>query len=210
MRKAIGWMAMAACLGLATAAEGAKKLTPAEIAQKVATLDEEHLVVYEPEGEVKQTITVWTHVDCPKCRKVHPIMKKLVRKGTRVRYAASGFGSEDIGETMRSIWCAEDRRGAMDAAKRRRELEVARCDSTTAAALEEQRKLGKAIGGDRVPMVVSESGDLIFGWKPKKFQRWEREAEDKRRKMEEAARKGDEGTRARPVQPIEASARDGR
>ena len=34
MRKAIGWMAMAACLGLVTAAEGAKKMTRAERAQK--------------------------------------------------------------------------------------------------------------------------------------------------------------------------------
>ena len=173
----------------------------------MAALDEEQLVVYEPQGEVTHTITVWTNVDCRYCRRFHRRIERLGGKGVRVRYAAWPWPStEGNAERMRAVWCAPDRTQAMDLAKRRKEVPPAQCEETMA----QQRALGREMGIKGVPAFVSESGRLLKGYRQNKFGGWLWTVEREKRKMDAARRRAEEGTQARPLQPIGASAGDGR
>ena len=85
----------------------------------LAAFPEKDMVVYPATGTEQSRITVFTDTSCPYCRKLHREVPQLQQAGVTVRYIAfprSGTRSE-AAKTMRSVWCAKDRRKAMDAAK---------------------------------------------------------------------------------------------
>ncbi len=45
--------------------------------ERIAALDEKDMIVFAPEGERKATVTVFTDVDCPYCRKLHSEIEAL-------------------------------------------------------------------------------------------------------------------------------------
>jgi thiol:disulfide interchange protein DsbC len=52
----------------------------------VDEVPEDIMIIYEPKGPVKHTITTFTDVDCPYCRKMHSEIDQLLDAGVRVRY----------------------------------------------------------------------------------------------------------------------------
>ena len=58
-----------------TTQEGLVNLTAStrqvQTLEKIAALDESEMIIFEPEGEQRAEITVFTDVDCTYCRKLH-------------------------------------------------------------------------------------------------------------------------------------------
>lgn len=130
--------------------------------ERIAALDEADMIVFAPEGERKATLTVFTDVDCPYCRKLHAEIEALNGYGIAVRYLAfprTGLNTE-IHHKMVSTWCAEDRRAMMTSAKRGGDVPDADCDNPVA----EQYQLGREVGVTGTPALVFDDGTIQPGY----------------------------------------------
>ena len=131
---------------------------------KLNVIDEESLIVFQPD-ETKYTVNVFTDIDCTYCRKFHRDMESLGAKGIRVRYLffpRAGPGSESW-QKANSVWCSDDRKEAMTRAKLGADLEVLECGTTPVA---QHYELGKAIGIQGTPAILTESGEMLSGYVP--------------------------------------------
>ncbi len=129
---------------------------------RIAALDEKDMIVFAPEGERKATLTVFTDVDCPYCRKLHAEIEALNSYGIAVRYLAfprTGLNTE-IATKMISTWCAEDRNAMMTSAKRGGDVPAVDCDSP----VEEQYQLGREVGVTGTPALVFDDGTIMPGY----------------------------------------------
>jgi thiol:disulfide interchange protein DsbC len=130
--------------------------------ERIAALDEADMIVFAPEGERKATVTVFTDVDCPYCRKLHSEIEALNSYGIAVRYLAfprTGLNTE-IATKMISTWCAEDRKAMMTSAKRGGDVPAADCDNPVA----EQYQLGREVGVTGTPALVFDDGTIMPGY----------------------------------------------
>ncbi|WPC04133.1 thioredoxin fold domain-containing protein [Pseudomonas benzenivorans] len=133
------------------------------IAQQINGISAEEMVVFAPEAP-KSHITVFTDTDCGYCQKLHSEVPELNRLGVEVRYVAfprQGLQSAAYKELV-SVWCAKDRKAAMDLAKARKDVPEAQCDNPVA----QQYALGQMIGVNGTPAIVLANGKLIPGYQP--------------------------------------------
>ena len=129
----------------------------------LAGLKDSDLVVYAPK-ETKHTITVFTDIDCPYCRKLHGEVAELNRLGIKVRYASfprAGIDSDSYKKAV-SVWCAKDRGAAMTLAKSGKDPQQKECSNSVA----DQFKLGSKIGVNGTPTIFLEGGEVIPGYRP--------------------------------------------
>ncbi|HEX9803543.1 MAG TPA: DsbC family protein [Gammaproteobacteria bacterium] len=130
----------------------------------LADVDESSLIVYKAKGEEKHVITVFTDIDCGYCRKLHSEMGKMNELGITVRYMAyprAGVNSPSYDKAV-SVWCAEDRNKAMDAAKSGKTPEVAKCDAPVKAHM----AMGELVGVTGTPALILRDGSLMPGYMP--------------------------------------------
>ncbi len=129
-------------------------------------IDEEEMIVFGPK-ETKRTVTVYTDVDCPYCRKLHEEVPKLMESGVKVRYLwypRTGVGTPSYDKAV-SIWCAEDQITAMDDAKLNNKIVDAKCDPNPVSA---QYTSGQKVGVRGTPTIVVDDGTIIGGYLPAK------------------------------------------
>ncbi len=136
------------------------------VAKEINAIPTAEMVVFpaDPKAEKKTHITVFTDTDCGYCQKLHSEVAELNRRGVEVRYVAfprQGIGSHSY-DTLVSVWCAKDRREAMNLAKTRKEVPAAKCDNPVA----KQYALGQMIGVQGTPAVVLANGQMIPGYQP--------------------------------------------
>ena len=133
----------------------------------IGALDEKDMVIFSPpKDKVKATITVFTDVDCPYCRKFHQEVPELNRMGIAVRYLAyprAGIGSAGY-KKMVSAWCADDPRKALTLAKSGKTVPSRTCPNPVAA----EYRLGNEIGVTGTPSLVYEDGTMVPGYLPAK------------------------------------------
>jgi len=130
----------------------------------IQTIGENNMIVFGPEGPVKNTITVFTDIDCGYCRKMHSQIAEYNKEGIKIRYLwfpREGVGSESYQKAV-SVWCAQDRREAMTKAKRGESVETKTCDNPVRAQYELAQKLG--VRG--TPSMILESGEMLPGYVP--------------------------------------------
>jgi thiol:disulfide interchange protein DsbC len=129
------------------------------------SLDEGEMVVYTPK-DPKHTITVFTDVDCPYCRKLHAEMSQYQDLGIKVRYLLfprTGVGSPSYKKAV-SVWCADDRNKAMDLAKQGKPVKEKTCENP----VKEQMRVGQVIGVRGTPAILFENGQIVPGYRPAK------------------------------------------
>jgi thiol:disulfide interchange protein DsbC len=125
---------------------------------------EDSMIIYEPEGEVKHTLTTFTDIDCPYCRKMHQEMALLNRMGIRVRYMLfprAGVASASYEKAV-SVWCADDQPGELTKAKAGAIPETRECENP----VREHMALARRLGLQGTPYTITDSGRAIGGYVP--------------------------------------------
>ena len=139
-------------------------LTRGKIALSVLDkVGESGMIIYEPK-KVRSTITVFTDVDCPYCRKFHEDMPQHLANGIRVRYVMfplRGLNS-DVYRKEVSVWCSKNRKKAFDDAKAGKSLKQAECANPIA----DNYILAQKLGVNSTPTLMTDKGVLIPGYMP--------------------------------------------
>lgn len=145
-----------------------ENLTESALAERraaaLAAVPESTMIIYEPDGEAKHTITTFTDVDCPYCRKMHAEMGLMNRMGIRVRYLLfprAGTGSVSFIKAQ-SVWCAENQQREMDRAKGGAMPVRVECEDP----ILEHMELGRKLGLRGTPYTITGSGRAIGGYMP--------------------------------------------
>ncbi len=132
--------------------------------EQLAAVPESDMIIYEPRGDTTHTITTFTDVDCPYCRKMHREMSQLNDAGVRVRYLLyprTGVGSPSYKKAV-SVWCADDQRVEMDLAKAGETPKARECPNP----VNEHIALGQRLGLTGTPMTITDTGERIVGYVP--------------------------------------------
>jgi thiol:disulfide interchange protein DsbC len=129
----------------------------------IDAISEKDMIIFEPK-ETRHTITVFTDIDCGYCRKLHNEMQDFLDAGIRVRYMfypRAGVGSASYKKAV-AVWCADDRRAALTAAKNDKPIEMKSCDNPIA----EHMELVDKLGARGTPFIVMETGQTQPGYLP--------------------------------------------
>ncbi len=134
----------------------------------VEAFPEKDMVVYPATGTERASITVFTDTSCPYCRKLHQEVPQLQQAGVTVRYItfprAGTQGSAY--QTMRTVWCAKDRRQAMDAAKSVGAGEQGNVSCPDGKAVDAGYRLSQQLGLSGTPAIVLPDGSIQPGYMP--------------------------------------------
>jgi mono/diheme cytochrome c family protein/protein-disulfide isomerase len=140
----------------------------AGVREAIAEFDDDDIVVFAASGESKATLNVFTDTSCAYCQKLHGEIAQLQEAGITVRYLpyARGGARGPGYQTMKSVWCAEDRNQAMTDAKNRRVQGLPSGDCAAAAMVDRGYLVGNQIGVRSTPWLVKSSGEVIEGYVP--------------------------------------------
>ena len=129
----------------------------------LATLSDEELITYAPDGEPRYTVTVFTDTSCGYCREFHRQIGDYNDLGIKVRYAMyprNGMASE-AWQLMERVTCADDRKAALTAAKQDKPVKAEACAENPVM---EQWQLGRMLGIRGTPAILTEDGQMIPGY----------------------------------------------
>jgi thiol:disulfide interchange protein DsbC len=133
----------------------------------INAVPESEMLIFSPKNPL-YTITIFTDIDCPYCRKMHSEMAELNKLGVRVRYLfypRTGPDTESW-KKAEAVWCSADRNAALTRAKTGAEVDLTKtCGSTPIAS---EYALGQSIGVRGTPAIVTENGSYISGYYPPK------------------------------------------
>lgn len=126
---------------------------------------EKEMIIYKAPNE-KHVITVFTDTTCVYCKKLHADMEDYNKQGITVRYLAfpRAGGQSSTAKSMAAIWCADDKKLAMDNAKKGRK--VAAASSSCIDMVNKQYELGLFFGVKGTPAIILEDGTLTPGYVP--------------------------------------------
>ncbi|MBD3612356.1 MAG: DsbC family protein [Hydrogenovibrio crunogenus] len=122
------------------------------------------MIVYPAKGEKKRTITVFSDIDCPYCRKLHKEIPALNQAGIEVRYMAyprAGVGSDAYKKAV-SVWCAKDSATAMNDAMTTGQVALKTCQNPVKQHMQQAENFG--VTG--TPNIIFDSGKMIPGYAP--------------------------------------------
>ena len=127
-------------------------------------VNEEDMIVFSPDGEVRAVVSVFTDVDCGYCRKLHQEVPRLNELGIEIRYLAfprSGVATDSYVKMM-TAWCSDDPRDAITRLKLGEQLAPRTCENPVA----DQYQLGRSAGVNGTPALVLETGEMLPGYLP--------------------------------------------
>ena len=129
----------------------------------LASLPHADRIVFAPPN-AKYTISVFTDIECGYCRKLHQDIAELNKQGIAVEYLAfprMGLGSKDYTD-MISVWCADDRKAALTAAKAGQPVAARSCTNPVAM----QYNIGQQLGISGTPAIFAADGSQLGGYLP--------------------------------------------
>jgi thiol:disulfide interchange protein DsbC len=133
----------------------------------INALPESEMLIFAPKNPL-YTVTIFTDIDCPYCRKMHSEMAEMNKLGVRVRYLfypRSGPDTESW-KKAEAVWCSADRNAALTRAKAGAAVDITKtCASNPIAS---EYALGQSIGVRGTPAIVTENGSYISGYFPPK------------------------------------------
>jgi thiol:disulfide interchange protein DsbC len=130
----------------------------------MSAFPESDMVVFGPK-ELKYTVTVFTDVDCPYCRKLHSQIGEYNRLGIRVRYLLyPRTGPNSVSWTKaEQVWCSTDRNAALTRAKLGEALQTKPCANNPVAR---SYALGQDFALEGTPAIVTADGEMLPGYVP--------------------------------------------
>jgi len=130
----------------------------------INAVPESSMVVFSP-PQPKYTVTVFTDVDCGYCRELHKQIAEYNRLGVKVRYLFFPRTGPDTDSWHKAeqVWCSTDQRAALTQAKQGQPLVAKACKPNP---VERDYELGRTIGLEGTPGIITESGELLPGYAP--------------------------------------------
>ena len=133
-------------------------------ARELAAVPESQMLIFGPK-EAKYTLTVFTDIDCPYCRKLHSQIGEYNRLGIRVRYLLyprNGPNTESWTKAEQ-VWCSSNRNDALTRAKQGQDLKGKSCTDTP---LQRFWALGQKFNITGTPALVMADGEMLSGYMP--------------------------------------------
>jgi thiol:disulfide interchange protein DsbC len=137
---------------------GARKLA-------LEKLGVDKMIVFKPKIG-KYTVSIFTDIDCGYCRKLHSEIDQYMAEGITIQYLffpRAGKGSDSYHKAI-SVWCADDRKAALTAAKKGETPPTKTC----ANPIDEHMQLAEVFEVKGTPMIVTEKGNIFPGYLPAK------------------------------------------
>lgn len=130
----------------------------------LAAIPESDMVIFGS-ASARHTVTVFTDLDCPFCRRLHSQIAEYNRLGIRVRYLFYPRSGPNSASWIKAeqVWCSRDRKEALTRAKRGEALDAVACAGTPVAR---HYALGQQLGLPGTPAIVLDTGELIPGFLP--------------------------------------------
>lgn len=126
----------------------------------ISDVPESSVLIFEPDT-VRHTLTVFTDVDCPHCRRLHAAIDELLAAGIRVRYLFYPLaGPESVSfDKAEAVWCADDRHRALTRAMRGEKVNAETdCETPVMAHLRLGAQTLRLRG---TPGLIAEDGRLL-------------------------------------------------
>lgn len=133
-------------------------------AKLVNDVPESEMVIFGPK-DAKYTITVFTDVDCPWCRRLHSEMADYNKAGIRVRYLAwprTGPATESWSRAQ-GVWCSANRVDMFNRATKGEAVKPASCAQDP---VKRHYELGQELGIHGTPGLILPDGELVPGYVP--------------------------------------------
>ena len=129
----------------------------------LATVPESEMILFSPKAP-KYTVSVFTDVDCPWCKRLHGQMAEYNKLGIKVRYLAWPRTSPKTPSWIKSqsVWCTKDRGEAFEKAVGGGAVAAASC----ADPVQRHHDLGRKLGVQGTPGIVLPDGELVPGYLP--------------------------------------------
>ena len=130
------------------------------------TLPDDDAIIFSPKTPL-YTVTVFTDIDCPYCRRMHGEIAEYNRLGVRVRYVfypRSGPGT-DAWRKAEAVWCAPNRQDALTRAKQGTDLPPPARDACK-TPVARTYELGKELGIRGTPGIFTDRGEYLPGYLP--------------------------------------------
>ena len=117
-------------------------------------------ISYAP-AKYDYTVNVFSDVDCPYCQKFHSQIDEVNALGIRVNYVLISLVGPASYRNGVSVWCAKDRRAALNLGKQGKAVEQKKCDNPLAANLQ----MAELLGVRATPSFLLSNGRLLIGYK---------------------------------------------
>lgn len=139
-----------------------------ENVELIAQYPEEDMVIFPASGQEKAVITVFSDTTCQYCRFFQRGVPDLQIKGVTVRYIAYPRGGQAGPgyQGLKSVWCAQDRRKAMNIAKGLSEGDLPEGKCKEARAVLSGYELGNILGIQGTPTIFLPDGRKLGGYLP--------------------------------------------
>lgn len=131
--------------------------------QVLAEVGNAQRIIYAA-AQPKHRVTVFTAIDCGYCRKLHEAVQQYNDAGISIEYILfprGGLQSPSYQDSV-SVWCAEDRKAALTAAKRGEPVATAMCPNP----IQQNLALAQRLGINSTPTLVTETGTALLGFVP--------------------------------------------
>jgi thiol:disulfide interchange protein DsbC len=132
--------------------------------KRIAAFPENEMLIFGPQSP-KYTITVFTDVDCPYCRKLHSQIAEYNRLGVRVRYLLYPRNGPNTPSWTKAeqVWCSANRNDALTRAKLGEELKAKPCADNPVAR---SYALGRDFALEGTPAIIMPDGEILPGYVP--------------------------------------------
>jgi thiol:disulfide interchange protein DsbC len=130
----------------------------------IAAVPESEMLIFGPK-DPKYTVTVFTDVDCPYCRKLHSQIGDYNRLGVQVRYLAFPRTGPNTASWTKAeqVWCSADRNDALTRAKLGQPLKTKPCANNPVAR---EYALAQDFALQGTPAIILPDGELLPGYVP--------------------------------------------
>lgn len=125
-------------------------------------------VIFPAIGEEKAVLNVFTDTTCPYCKKLHEQVGKLQQAGISIHYLpyARGHKNGPGYESLRQVWCAEDKQAAMNIGKGLSTGELPDGNCKKGDFVDVGYALGNQVGVTGTPALYKSNGETIQGFVP--------------------------------------------
>lgn len=130
----------------------------------IKDISDKDTLIYPAKGEKKQTITVFTDIDCGYCRRLHQHMADMNERGIEVRYLMmprAGLDSPSYRKAV-AVWCSDNPREALTQAKLGKDIPFKDCTNP----VRDHMALADELGVTATPTMVTNTGAVWPGYLP--------------------------------------------